>query len=342
MTQAMTTRTTPKRLARADVEKSDSGAAAGAFEEAIGGESAATRPAPDRCERIGPTGGTHIQHGPLSDRVYVLHLADGDMPAVIPDLIDLAHRHRYGKIIAKIPRRHLEAFLGAGFGEEATIPQFFPSSDPRARDVAEREDAHFVAFFRHEARRRIDEGARIFEVLQACAQRMRRPAAARPARAAAAESVEPIGPEEAEGLARLYGAVFASYPFPIHDPAFLRAQMADDVHFFGIRGEDEQGATGWIAAASAEVDRTNGAAELTDFATRPSAQGRGCARTLLRALEAHMDRIGIPLGFTIARAVSHGMNLVFAGAGYECGGTLRNNTGIAGRLESMNVWHKRR
>ncbi len=27
-------------------------------------------------------------------------------------------------------------------------------------------------------------------------------------------------------------------------------------------------------------------------------------------------------------------------AGYECGGTLTNNTNIAGRLESMNVWYK--
>jgi hypothetical protein len=34
------------------------------------------------------------------------------------------------------------------------------------------------------------------------------------------------------------------------------------------------------------------------------------------------------------------MNFVFAGAGYAFGGTLVNNTGISGRLESMNVWYR--
>jgi hypothetical protein len=44
--------------------------------------------------------------------------------------------------------------------------------------------------------------------------------------------------------------------------------------------------------------------------------------------------------YTIARAISVGMNITFARCGYDFGGTLVNNTQIAGRIESMNVWYK--
>ncbi|MBW2515111.1 MAG: hypothetical protein JRE21_11150, partial [Deltaproteobacteria bacterium] len=50
---------------------------------------------------------------------------------------------------------------------------------------------------------------------------------------------------------------------------------------------------------------------------------------------------GMRMSFSIARALSPGMNTLFAGRGYTFGGTLLNNTNISGRIESMNVWYKR-
>ena len=44
--------------------------------------------------------------------------------------------------------------------------------------------------------------------------------------------------------------------------------------------------------------------------------------------------------YTIARAISFGMNITFAKNGYKYSGTLKNNTNISGKLESMNVWYK--
>jgi predicted hydrocarbon binding protein len=44
--------------------------------------------------------------------------------------------------------------------------------------------------------------------------------------------------------------------------------------------------------------------------------------------------------YTIARSVSHGINITFARAGYTYGGRLINNTNISGKIESMNVWYK--
>ena len=49
---------------------------------------------------------------------------------------------------------------------------------------------------------------------------------------------------------------------------------------------------------------------------------------------------GYLTGYTIARALSPGMNITFARAGYRFGGLLWNNTQICGRLEPMNIWYK--
>ena len=136
-------------------------------------------------------------------------------------------------------------------------------------------------------------------------------------------------------MASVYREVFATYPFPIHDPAFLRAAMKSNTTFFGVwEGE------ALAALSSAEVDGSTCSAELTDFATLPEYRGHGFALHLLQKMEEVMQSRGIRSVFTIARAYSFGMNITFARNGYRFGGTLTNNTNISGSLESMNVWFK--
>ena len=48
----------------------------------------------------------------------------------------------------------------------------------------------------------------------------------------------------------------------------------------------------------------------------------------------------IKMAYTIARAVSYGMNITFCKRGYTFAGTLINNTNISGGIENMNVWYK--
>jgi beta-lysine N6-acetyltransferase len=111
--------------------------------------------------------------------------------------------------------------------------------------------------------------------------------------------------------------------------------MAQGVRYFCVRiGETI------AAVSSAEVHAGEGNVEMTDFATLPEYRGRGLSGYLLGRMEAAMRTAGIRTAYTIARAASLPMNLVFARAGYAYGGTLVNNTGICGGLESMHVWHK--
>jgi putative beta-lysine N-acetyltransferase len=144
-------------------------------------------------------------------------------------------------------------------------------------------------------------------------------------------------PSDAEALASLYGEVFASYPFPIHDQRFVRESMADGTTYLLIREE----ATGRVvAAASAEPSCHPRTCEMTDFATVPEKRGLGLAGVLLYELERHATADGMRTAYTIARATSVGMNRVFARQGYTHAGTLVNNTNIAGRIESMHVWYR--
>lgn len=143
--------------------------------------------------------------------------------------------------------------------------------------------------------------------------------------------------DDCDGMAALYKDVFESYPFPIHEPQYLAETMDSHVVYFGIWRQPEPTP---VALASAEMEPAKGRVEMTDFATAPDYRGQGFGVFLLQRMEQEMAARQLTTAYTIARAISPGMNIVFAKQGYNYGGTLVNNTDICGRLESMNIWWK--
>lgn len=263
-----------------------------------------------------------IQHGPHNDRVYLMKLADADMPKIVEDLEGFARQSGFGKIFAKIPIHHKQPFLEKGFQQEGSVPDFYRGS----------QDAVFLGFYLAESRRQETRPDLVTEILQVARQK--------------SQSDDPVslpgdlicrvaGLEDLEAMARLYQEVFASYPFPIHRPDYLRQTMLNNVIYFGVWE-----GTRLIALSSAEMDPDAGNAEMTDFATLPECRGRGIAQHLLQEMESEMAGRGLHALYTIARAYSHGMNITFAKNGYHYSGTLTNNTNISGNMESMNIWHK--
>jgi putative beta-lysine N-acetyltransferase len=270
-------------------------------------------------------GNSMVQHGPFSNRIYLMKLDPRDLPAITEGLDDLCRGNGYTKIFAKVPRAHAAPFLQAGYVREATVPGFFEG----------KEDGDFLSRFVDP--RRADPGdhgpeiRRVLELAEAKAGADTKP----PARTGE-ETLFACAPAHAEEMSLLYREVFATYPFPIHDPAYLRETMASHVAYFGARATD-----GRLAAlASSEMDEASGNVEMTDFATLPQMRGRGLAQRLLALMEREMRRRGLVTAYTIARALSAGMNITFSRRGYRFGGTLVNNTQISGRIESMNIWYK--
>lgn len=273
----------------------------------------------DTMEKLG---NSLVQHGKDSDRVYLMKLDPADVPPIIEKIEHLAEVHDYGKVFCKVPAPAAQAFVRAGYREEARIPRFFDG----------RKDAAFVSRFRKPKRRRIsrERRAAITHALDVAKTKK-----TVPDRLDFAYRIRRLGAKDTPQLAALYRAVFPSYPFPIFDEAYLRRTMATHIRYFGaFEGRR------LVAASSAETDPKARNAEMTDFATAPDHRRKRLAVRLLCGMEQDMEATGCATLYTIARAASVGMNAAFARCDYRFAGTLINNTQIAGRIESMNVWYK--
>src|SRR5690554_161635 len=266
-----------------------------------------------------------IQHGKLSDRIYLIKLAKEDYPEIIVVLDELAEKYNYTKIFAKVPADCKDGFLVKGYNEEAFIPTFYRG----------REGASFLGKYFSSSRAKEQHEETLKAVLQVAFKKA----------AAAQQNMTALPPgfsyvlaqqDDAVEIAQLYGAVFDTYPFPIDEPQYIINTMNKNSLYFCIRYKGKL-----AALASSEMDVAAKNVEMTDFATLPGYTGQGLASYLLHKMESEMQKRGLKTAYTIARAYSYGMNVTFAKRGYHYGGTLINNTNIGGRIESMNVWYRR-
>ena len=263
-----------------------------------------------------------IQHGPLNDRIYLMKLGDGDANYLVKKIDSLSKEKGYSKITIKVSVEQKSVFEDSGYQLEASIPGFFNGKG----DVA------FLSKYLKKERQKEANPVEIKEIL-AIAEK----------KATQSYTVDDISPltvgmadlaDEAEQMSLVYKEVFETYPFPIHDPDYLRKTMASHVQYFYVRDGIR-----FIALSSAEMDLDCQNVEMTDFATLPSYRGKGLAVILLDKMEAVMKRRGMRTAYTSARALSAGMNITFAKMGYIYAGTLTNNTNICGNIESMNIWY---
>jgi len=274
---------------------------------------------PDKIERLG---NSQIQHGTSNDRIYLMKLSCGDCPDIVNRLNDLAGYHGYSKIFAKVPESAGSLFRKSDYKVEASIPSFYDG----------KETGLFFGKFLQKNRQNSSDKKTTWSVLKTAEKK-----AALPDSPVFPEEMQwrTCRPDDAEEMAEAYRQIFVTYPFPIRDPDYLRETMADDVVYFAVEYKGKI-----VSLASSDMYIVDGHAEMTDFATLPEYRRNGLATFLLSVMEEEMRRRGLKLTYTIARALSYGMNITFSRLGYQYGGTLLNNTNISGRLESMNVWYK--
>jgi putative beta-lysine N-acetyltransferase len=263
-----------------------------------------------------------IQHGSASERVYLMKLDKADLPDILSHIHELAERRGYSKIFAKIPASAGALFVQDGYRLEAAVPNFYQG----------REEGLFMARYYRPDRMLDFTFDRVQAVIKKTREKRAKPQYRDVCLGLECRLATPL---DCRQMSELYRQVFASYPFPIEDPEYLRRTMTENVIYAGIWQDKKL-----LALSSAEVDRKMMNAEMTDFATHPDSRGHGFAGVLLQKLEGLMAAADIKTCYTIARATSFGMNITFAGNRYTFAGTLINNTQISGSLESMNVWYK--
>jgi putative beta-lysine N-acetyltransferase len=274
----------------------------------------------DIIEKIGRS---IVQHGPYNRRVYLMKLHVRDVLHILPALDRLAHDKHYEKILAKVPSESKAVFEKQGYVQEAVIPEYFNN----------REHAFFMCKYLSSSRRQITDRQQIQDILSLAKQQGQLPSKKKPTQPL---NIRICRPEDANEMSRVFKSVFETYPFPIFDADYLATVMKNKQAMYFCMENDRQ----INAIAASELDPDNKGVEMTDFATLPEYRGRGFAGCLLEDMERTMAEQGMKTAFSIARALSPGMNILFARKGYAFGGTLVNNTQISGRIESMNVWYK--
>ena len=271
---------------------------------------------------VSEIGNSVVQHGKYNDRIYLMKLSKNDCPDIIKELDKLAWTEGYSKIFAKVPAYAKHEFAENGYILEAKIPKFYHGY----------EDVYFMGKYFTIARGLDDRIEVINEILDTARKKP------------FADVIFSL-PEEFDfkicnksninQMARLYKKVFETYPFPIPDPGYILKSMDMDFIYFSILKKNKI-----VALSSSDMDVGARNVEMTDFATLPEFQGNGFAIYLLHNMEQEMRHRGIKLAYTICRAFSYGINIIFAKVGYKYAGTLLNNTNISGKLESMNVCYK--
>ncbi|MBC2712501.1 MAG: putative beta-lysine N-acetyltransferase [Desulfosarcina sp.] len=246
-----------------------------------------------------------------------MHLNTEDTGSLISKLDRMAIENGYGKIFAKIPATRWKAFKSAGYTKEAVVSKFFKGKT----------DGIFVAKYFSAERQKTRN--------QTCVDQMESNSNGYPRTKRITPPIIACTPSDAEEMGNLYRQVFESYPFPIHQPEYLKRMMGKNAFYFCIHVKKKI-----AAVAAAETDSASMTCEMTDFATLPEHRGKGLARKLLGRLDDEARKHGMKTAYTIARADSHGMNRVFKRKGYQYAGLLNNNSQICGSIRSMTVWYK--
>ena len=261
-----------------------------------------------------------IQYGSFNDRIYLIKPPDSVDSGFVDSLISLAENKKYSKIFAKVQMKHYRVFYDRGFVKEALVPRFYTDN----------ESAVFMGYYLNKARMADPNTDKYNEIIEKCSIKNNNLPVLNDG-----YKIVKCSEKDIPQLSAIYGEVFSSYPFPVHDKKYLEKTMNRNVDYFGV----EKGSK-LVAVSSAEKDFEQKNAEMTDFATIPEYRGKGLSQLLLLKMENELERKGFRTFYTIARAVSPGMNITFSKLGYEYNGRLINNTQICGSLESMNVWSK--
>ncbi|PLS01602.1 putative beta-lysine N-acetyltransferase [Neobacillus cucumis] len=245
----------------------------------------------------------------------------GNSRILLEKVEELVKQHQAEKLIIKVRSEDFLTFIEAGLQPEAIVDRYFLGSD-----------AHFFSKFYTPERKRNDHWITEDGIIQSIYQ-------LNPSvdRSFPPKEYELRKADEscADGLSDLYKKVFQIYPTPLNDPEYVKKTMKDGTiyYIFTYQGQI-------VSAASAEINSFYKNAELTDCATLTEHRKYGLMKIILQELEKELMNNGIFCAYSIARALSFGMNAVLFQLGYSYRGRFMNNCYIYDKLENMNMWVK--
>ncbi|MGM0727661.1 MAG: putative beta-lysine N-acetyltransferase [Bacillota bacterium] len=245
----------------------------------------------------------------------------GRVRDVIQSVLQEAADCKVSKVIVKVRREHVPLFLEKGFRLEGVFSHYFLGSDAYGMSLFLTEDRMDSSYWLEEDEIVASIQAKEIKKDQGTWQDeyvMRK-----------------ADLKDIHKLAKLYDTVFETYPTPMNEPDYIQKVMAEGTVFYVVEHDGHI-----VSAASAEINALYGHAELTDCATLPSYRKLGFMHHLILALEKELQSMHIYVFYSLARALSYGMNQVFYQLGYTYTGRFQNNCYIFDKIEDMNLWVK--
>ncbi|MBT2656280.1 putative beta-lysine N-acetyltransferase [Bacillus sp. ISL-18] len=245
----------------------------------------------------------------------------GNTKLLLERVTEFVTQHQMEKLIIKGRSEDFLTFIEAGFQPEAIVDRYFLGSD-----------AHFFSKFFSPERKRNDHWITEDRMIQSIYQLSPSLDKTIPPKEYELKKADENSVDE---LSALYKQVFQIYPTPLHNPDYIKKTMKDGTIYYVFTYQGKI-----VSTASAEINAYYKNAELTDCATLTEHRKYGLMKLILQELEKELRNNGIFCAYSIARALSFGMNAALFQLGYSYRGRFMNNCYIYDKLEDMNMWVK--
>lgn len=256
----------------------------------------------------------------INERVKLLDYQSITVNAIM-DIVSFARENELGKVISNCRIKHLEPFRNCGFKIEGLINDFFNG-----------EDAYCVSLFLDKKREISVQKEEEDAVLNLCITENKKNSIVKSNK----YMIRNAEASDIPQMIRLFASVFETYPSPVFSGDYLQKVMNDQI-LFKVAVEDGK----IISIASADMDKYNLNAEITDCVTYPEHRGRGVLPDLIQNLEEELSQKGFYTLYSLSRAINPGINRSLSKLEYRYCGRLINNCHICGNFEDMNIWVKK-
>lgn len=236
-------------------------------------------------------------------------------------IIHFASKQHLGKIICNCTTDYLEIFIEAGFESEGKIHGYFKG-----------EDAFCMSYFIITDRKTCSNYARKELLIKQCLD-IKNTFIHHGGNST--YCIRNATKSDIKEMIQLFSTVFLTYPSPVYDEEYLKETMNEKV-LYKVAVHNGK----IIGVASADMDKENLNAEITDCATYPDYRGKGILSNIIYSLELNLKNKGFITLYSLSRAINPGINIVLSKHGYEFSGRLINNCNICGSFEDMNIWVK--
>jgi beta-lysine N6-acetyltransferase len=263
--------------------------------------------------------GVNVRIDKINNRLKILNYErlSGN---ILGEVIEFAKEKTLGKIIANCPANDLKVLEENGFTNEGTIESFYMG-----------EDAFCPSFFIKPERSVSRHPKREDSIVRMALEKK---GTYKPRKTGL--EIRTAAQEDIPMMTDIFKTIFESYPTPVHEEDYLEKVMDNRIYF---KAAFDNGRI--VSIASADMDKKNLNAEITDCATYPEYRGRGLLSKLISAIEKDIKEMGFLSVYSLSRAINPGINISLSKLSYDYTGRLVNNCDICGGFEDMNIWCKK-